>query len=593
VFTLDDENVEAHERLKDILVSQGREQEAEEELLKLAELVAPADPDRAEAYLQELLGMNGTHTGAFELARRFRLRVARMSSSISEVEYQGGGIAEVGESDLEELDLSTPPPRVAQRRHSSRDSLDDFDADELIGDLRDQAMAHGSPAPSRPPQRPRGQSAGEESFDLDFEPPNAGATRQVPPEQIQALADMPDDYDDGALLVDRPPRGFGNHASLDDALEAQLDDDALGEDIDQGVAAELGGVAEIDAEPDEDLPFDPDEARAFDAAVATKGHSDAVYVSGFEETESPLVDSQPTAESYEDASDQLAVEGSYDPYGGGVGDPTSMNADMVAPFVEDDLDEADFYAGQGMYSEAMASLRSLAEHHPNHPLILAKMRDVDALEHGDAISPPTGRGDGLDTMDADAALIHETGNTGMLDLDEIEEVSESELDAQGEDEVEVDIEHDNGGPPVKRKPTVMLENPVDEGDAETHYDLGLAYKEMGLFDEAIKAFEKTLRAPNREVQCRVMIGMCHREQGNPQEAIHQFKQGLHANPTDRERLSLYYEIGNTYESIGDGGEALYYFEAVTKRDPNFADAGPRADLLRQSVGHATPPEDDL
>ena len=58
-------------------------------------------------------------------------------------------------------------------------------------------------------------------------------------------------------------------------------------------------------------------------------------------------------------------------------------------------------------------------------------------------------------------------------------------------------------------------------------------------------------------------------------------------------VSLYYEIGQTYESIGDGGEALYYFEAVTKRDPNFADASPRAEILRQSVGHATPPDDDL
>ena len=42
VFALDPENVEAHERLKDIFVSQGREQEAEVELLKLAEV------DRAE-----------------------------------------------------------------------------------------------------------------------------------------------------------------------------------------------------------------------------------------------------------------------------------------------------------------------------------------------------------------------------------------------------------------------------------------------------------------------------------------------------------------------------------------------------------------
>jgi tetratricopeptide (TPR) repeat protein len=86
VFSLDADNVEAHERLKDIFISQNREQEAEVELLRLAEIVAPSDPDRAEAYLHELLALNGTHTGAFDLARRFRLRVARMSSVSAEVE---------------------------------------------------------------------------------------------------------------------------------------------------------------------------------------------------------------------------------------------------------------------------------------------------------------------------------------------------------------------------------------------------------------------------------------------------------------------------------------------------------------------------
>jgi pilus assembly protein FimV len=589
VFTLDDENVEAHERLKDILVSQGREQEAEEELLKLAELVAPADPDRAEAYLQELLAMNGTHTGAFELARRFRLRVARMSSSVSEIEYSGGGVAEV-ESDLEELDLNTPPPARAPRR---ADSLDDF-ADDVIGDLHDNHMAHGSPAPGRPPQRPRSKPShyADDSYELDFEPMSAGqSTRQLPPEQIEALANMPEEYDESAVLVDRPPSHHHYNGSLDDALEAQLDDDALGEDIDQGVAAELGAHHD---EPAEDLPFDPDEARAFDAAVSGNSQeTDAQYVahsphdaatpSFGPDTPSTFT---PATPSFEDVS-ELSVEGSYDPYAGA--DPTSMNAEIVTPLVEDDLDEADFYSGQGMYSEAMASLRSLAERHPDHPLILAKMRDVSALHNGDAISPPTGQGDPIETVDANFLPTESTGSTGMLSLDEIEEVAEDELDPG---DVDVDLES-TGGEPKKRRPAVMLEKPVDEGDAETHYDLGLAYKEMGLFDEAIKAFEKTLRAPNREVQCRVMIGMCQREQGNPQEAIHQFKQGLHANPTDRERLSLYYEIGQTYESIGDAGEALYYFESVTKRDPTFADAGARAEVLRQGGGRARPaPADD-
>jgi tetratricopeptide (TPR) repeat protein len=115
---------------------------------------------------------------------------------------------------------------------------------------------------------------------------------------------------------------------------------------------------------------------------------------------------------------------------------------------------------------------------------------------------------------------------------------------------------------------------------------------MALHDEAIKAFEKALRAPGREVQCRVMIGMCLREMGNPSEAIHQFKQGLHAEPIERERQSLYYEIGMTYETIGDDAEALYYFEMVLKRDPSFADTAGRAERLRARGGRAVHSHDD-
>ena len=101
-----------------------------------------------------------------------------------------------------------------------------------------------------------------------------------------------------------------------------------------------------------------------------------------------------------------------------------------------------------------------------------------------------------------------TGGTDAIDLDEIEEVPVDDLE-------EVDSQTMRAAARKKKRgPTVMLEKPVDESDAETHYDLGLAYKEMGLYDEAIKAFEKALRAPGREVRCRLMIGMCHREQGN-------------------------------------------------------------------------------
>ena len=580
VFTLDPENVEAHERLKDIFVSQGREQEAEVELLKLAEVVASADPDRAEAYLHELLAINGANTGAFELARRFRLRVARMNSQSAEVEYSGGGVASV-DHEADELDLASPPrPMGIARGGSPRDAVDEFDPDELIG-----RVAHGSPAPSRPPQRPgldRGYA------DDEFVPSMSQSTRQMSPEHAAQLLDLPDDELDDPVIVDTPaPRwGASEHARAA-ALDAQLDDVSLGEDIDSEVASELahghaGG---------EDLPFDPDEARRFDAAVP-KSETAPVYVNGFEETDVPELPAETESAGYDDEA--LAVSGSYDPYGTASVqtppyDPTASHAydtsardhddDQVVEHprpetnLEEDLDNADFYAGQGMYAEALDVLRDLAHRYPNHRLINVKLAEIEALATGQ--EPLEVAGDSIEQE------LH-TSSTDAIELDDIEEVAAEDLELEEEAAPQK---------AKKRSPTVMLEKPVEEGDAETHYDLGLAYKEMGLHDEAIKAFEKALRAPGREVNCRVMIGMCQREQGNQSEAIHQFKQGLHAEPHERERQSLYYEIGVTYEAIGDDSEALYYFEMVLKRDPSFADAANRAQRLRSRGSRPSQPDD--
>jgi tetratricopeptide (TPR) repeat protein len=579
VFTLDPENVEAHERLKDIFVSQGREQEAEVELLKLAEVVASADPDRAEAYLRELLAINGTHTGAFELARRFRLRVARMSSQSAEVDYVGGGVASV-DHEADELDLASPPrPMGIARGGSPRDAVDEFDPADLIG-----RVAHGSPAPSRPPQRPES----ERDFALDdFDPSMSQSTRQMSPGHAAQLLDLPDDELDDPVVVDPPPPRWGsNEQARASALDAQLDDVALGEDIDSEVASEFahGHVGS------EDLPFDPDEARLFDAAVP-KGETAPVFVNGFEETDLPPHPSARETAGYDE--DALAVSGSYDPFGTASVqtppyDPTASHAfdtsahghddDAVIEHprgetnLEEELDSADFYAGQGMYAEALDVLRDLAHRYPNHRLLGVKLAEVEALATGQ--EPLEVASDSIEQE------VHTSG-TDAIELDDLEEVAAEDLE----------LEEERAPQKKKRSPTVMLEKPVEEGDAETHYDLGLAYKEMGLHDEAIKAFEKALRAPGREVQCRVMIGMCQREQGNQSEAIHQFKQGLHAEPHERERQSLYYEIGVTYETIGDDSEALYYFEMVLKRDPSFADAATRAQRLRSRGSRPSQPDD--
>ncbi len=608
VFTLDADNVEAHERLKDIFVSQNREQEAEVELLRLAEIVAPSDPDRAEAYLHELLAMNGTHTGAFDLARRFRLRVARLSSVSAEVEAPpdyAAGLA-LGDEEQGHVELGGGPSRGRALNGlghgKARDSIDDFDPAELIG----KPSAQGSPAPGRPPRRPNGGQVAElDHFDVEFDPSGSQATAELSPELAQALA-IPDDELDDAVAAHAPRRWSAERAAAR-ALDRQLDDALLGDDIDRQVARELHASAE-------DLPFDRDAARAFDAAVP-KGselvQTDAIYISGFEKSDGAGGAGNTIDTSGDDGIVEDAMHsGGYDPYGTeavqtppSFADPTAAHSvgpvfptdEMAAldaaldapidaprsePSIEDDLDEAEFFSSQGMYAEAIDVLTRSLQRYPGNRMVLAKLRELEGLAAGDeplAIGP-----DSLDQIDH---LASESTGTDAIELDEIEDLGMEDL-------VELDSDSQPVAAPKKRRPTVMLEKPLDEGDSDTHYDLGLAYKEMTLLDDAIKSFEKALRAPGREVQCRVMIGMCLREMGNPSEAIHQFKQGLHADPSERERQSLYYEIGITYELIGDDSESLYYFEMVMKRDPGFADAAMRADRLRARGGRAMHAADD-
>src|SRR5262249_22857008 len=134
----------------------------------------------------------------------------------------------------------------------------------------------------------------------------------------------------------------------------------------------------------------------------------------------------------------------------------------------------------------------------------------------------------------------------------------------------------------------VIEKGVTAEDFETHYDLGIAYKEMGLLDDAINEFRIVMKDPAREVQCHLMIGLCFLEKGMQTDAIGQFKKGLYVEGiTEREALSLYFELGQAYGRLNDPREALYYYEKVMKRDGHFRDVQRRVAALRG--GTAAPP----
>src|SRR5262249_37944606 len=171
---------------------------------------------------------------------------------------------------------------------------------------------------------------------------------------------------------------------------------------------------------------------------------------------------------------------------------------MPVPSLEDDLDEADFYVSQGMYNEAVDLLRGVLERHPNHPLVVAKLRDAHAYATGgapmaDDDAPIEGNAEiGEDEIEGEesppvGAVVEPvggayegSGSTEALGLDEIEELGPDDIAGEPDDGVG-DALH--AGPGANRavgrakKQQVVLEKPIEDGDADTHYDLGLAYKE--------------------------------------------------------------------------------------------------------------------
>ncbi len=125
-------------------------------------------------------------------------------------------------------------------------------------------------------------------------------------------------------------------------------------------------------------------------------------------------------------------------------------------------------------------------------------------------------------------------------------------------------------------------------DCDTHYDLGIAYKEMVLLDDAIAEFKIATMNPARQCIGETMIGLCYMEKGDVASALEHFKQGLQGpQRSEREELGLYFEMGNAYESVGDLSEALYFFQKVDKRDPSFRNVRQRVVRL-QGAMHGVP-----
>jgi tetratricopeptide (TPR) repeat protein len=125
---------------------------------------------------------------------------------------------------------------------------------------------------------------------------------------------------------------------------------------------------------------------------------------------------------------------------------------------------------------------------------------------------------------------------------------------------------------------------VDEEDYQSHYDLGVAYKEMGLVDEAIAEFQKALRAPDGRSRTYEAIGQCFLEKDQHQMAATILGRALSEKGMDDDQLvGVLYLMGRANEALGRGDEAMQYYQRVFVVDIEFRDVADRLNALENAA----------
>ena len=271
------------------------------------------------------------------------------------------------------------------------------------------------------------------------------------------------------------------------------------------------------------------------------------------------------------------------------------------------IDEAQFFTSRGLYQDASIVLRDRLDQYPGDPDLIEALRDLEPKLSTESGTRDVGRlSDGAEPRPLDFAEEEATARSALPAGDALGKGLRVQFSTEGKTEARNIIDADAALDLVE-----ALEEPkqeqidVDEvfakfkqgvqaqvadNDSATHYDLGVAYKEMGLVADAIRELEIAARDPKRECNCQAMIGMIHRERGELERAAEAYVRGLSApHKTVAQEISLYYDLGSIYEQREDVDEAIYYYQRITRRDPSYRDVSQRlASLLPRSRRFSQP-----
>ena len=232
--------------------------------------------------------------------------------------------------------------------------------------------------------------------------------------------------------------------------------------------------------------------------------------------------------------------------------------------VEAYLGLADALFRSGATDRARAVYQRVVEHDPDNERAREAMASLEPEPAAPAAAPVTSGGG--DFVDLGAMIMDDEPefNTRMRVEDEEptgdEERDFSDMLAQFKRGIEANIGDD---------------------DWQAHYDLGVAFKEMGLIDEAIAEFQKSLRSSKGRLQTAEALGACFFEKGQYSVAATVMRRAIESDPTtgDEAKIGLLYWIGRCEEMQHKGDDARQYYQRVFAVDITFQDVSDRVKAL--------------
>ena len=515
-------------------------------------------------------------------------------------------------------------------------------ADEALGALaRPEPHAGPPPGPESPgPESPEGARPGAEDefpdieLQFDDEPPVAagpGATEGEPlavaPETAPELLPEPAPVQEAEPVQDPEPVG---EPAAEEVREVQPEElpqpaaeaPAAGEEIPVELAeteppaveepqafAEPTPLPELPVEVAPDLAPEvppaalvPEATPELDEPIAVDEPVSVEAASPAEPVEPPVAEPEPV--EIEEAEIEPVDDGELASTGEEPGEagPPPLPAvppplpERPFPSLDAEMEEISFYERHGLLEEALLAVQDLATAHPGHPAVEAALARLtrratsdgtEALpQPDDAVEAPVVPSGDAPPQEAPRGPLV-TGITGIFDLG-------AELSAElgpdvaptpsGEFQYSVADVFDQ----FKRG----LEKTVRPDDTATKYDLGIAFQEMGMLDEALEQFRSALAGGERkrEVDILSMIGTCLGMKGQHREAIESYRQALRSEfLTGEGAKALHFELGAAHEALGEPEVALWYFQKIARGDPGYRGVLDR--VVRLGGGPGTPPAD--